>query len=118
MKWVSTDIRESDVPRSTRARRVMVCEDEVKLYRTTVVAPSLTLKCDDGNLRFGVGGSQRLFFSCPRGSRGNRQNERCECHLQGHASSKAISTNAEAVLWSYSGWSSAHFIQTLLSLRT
>jgi hypothetical protein len=96
MKWVSTDIRESDVPRSTSARRVMVCEDEVKLYRTTVVAPSLTLKCDDGNLRFGVGGSQRLFFGCPRGSCGNRQNERCECHVQGHASSKAISTNADS----------------------
>ena len=41
MKRVSTDIRESDVPRSTSARRLMFCADEVKLFRGTVVAPSL-----------------------------------------------------------------------------
>jgi len=31
MKWVSTDIRESDVTRSTSARRLLFYADEVKL---------------------------------------------------------------------------------------
>ena len=58
MKWVSTDIRESDVPRSTSARRVMVWEDEVKRDRGAVVDPAITLNGNDGNLHFLAGRSR------------------------------------------------------------
>ena len=44
MKWVSTDIGESNVTRSTSARTLMFCADEVKPFKGAFVAPSYALK--------------------------------------------------------------------------
>ena len=58
MKWVSTDIGESNVTRSTSARTLMFCADEVKPFKGAFVAPSCALKWEGAR----VVNDQRRFL--------------------------------------------------------